>query len=402
MRILIDIRLLASGKFSGIEEYTRHLVNNILAMDRENEYSLFFNSFRKQPIADFGIDMSRAPLKRFYVPNKLFDASIRFFGFPKLDRLTGADLIFSPHFNIVAHTEKSKRVMTVHDLSFVRHPEFFSRRKRFWHWLQDYRRQIREADRIIAVSDSTKRDAVELIGVPEEKVTRIYSGVDPTLRRLPPDDLRLIEYKKNLIIKQHAMFGGLGLSRGSDLRGGQKFEYPYILYLGAFEPRKNVVAVIQAFSFLKEDARFKDYELVIAGSTGWLYEEIFSEIKKSSVRERVHIVGQVSPEDRLYLYNGASVFVYPSFFEGFGFPPLEAQACGVPVIASNRSSLPEILGGSAVLVDPWRIDDIVVSLKEFIMNNSFRETFIARGLSNASRFRWKDAAQQTVNVFRNV
>jgi len=375
MNILIDIRLLASGKFSGIEEYTRHLVNNIIKIDQDNSYTLFYNSFKKRSVG-FGIDMTKAQLKRYYFPNKILDASIRFLNVPKIDSLINTDLIFSPHFNIVARSKKTPRVLTVHDLSFVRHPEFFSFRKRFWHWLQAYRKQIQASDHIIAVSESTKHDLVELLNIPEERIARIYSGIDPSLHKLEEETLASFRTEKDL-------------------------QRPFFLYLAALEPRKNVVAIIQAFTKLKETPAFKEYELVLAGSTGWLHKEIFDHVKQSQAYKAIRMLGQVSGKERLFLYNCADVFIYPSFFEGFGFPPLEAQACGTPVIASNRSSLPEILGNSALLVDPWRIDDIVVAMKALIEEPSLRENMIKKGFENSAKFNWEKSAKLTIDIFRS-
>ena len=175
---------------------------------------------------------------------------------------------------------------------------------------------------------------------------------------------------------------------------------PFFLYMGVLEPRKNIVAIIRAFNAIKEDSRFREFQLVLAGSAGWLYNEIFEEARRSRWKTDIRFLGEIAHADRVYKYNLAEAFIYPSFFEGFGFPPLEAQACGIAVIASNRSSLPEILGSSALLVDPWRIDDIVVAAKEIVLSPRFKEKMVQAGFQNIRRFDWKKTATETLEIFK--
>jgi glycosyltransferase involved in cell wall biosynthesis len=172
--------------------------------------------------------------------------------------------------------------------------------------------------------------------------------------------------------------------------------------MGTLEPRKNTGALVRAFDILKQDPVFRDLQLVIAGRPGWLYDDILRQIHNSPFREDIRFLGRVRTSDRVLLYNAASLFVYPSFFEGFGFPPLEAQACGIPVIASNRTSLPEILGDSAVLIDPWRIDELASAMREVLESPSASKKLVQLGLRNAERFDWEEAAKKTLKVFGNV
>jgi glycosyltransferase involved in cell wall biosynthesis len=374
MRITIDIRLLASGRITGIEEYTRQIVRHILSRDRDNEYALFFNSFRL-PAPDFGPD-AHSVTRRF--PNKAFDAAVRFFGVPRIDRMTPTDVVFSPHFNILARSKGVPRVMTIHDLSFVHYPEFFSLRKRFWHWLQNHQAQIREADHIIAVSDYTKADIVDQTGIPAERITRIYSGIDASLYPRDPKDPLVNRFRKERDLTR-----------------------PFILSFAAQEPRKNISAIVKAFTILKTRPQYRDWLLVLAGSSGWLSGELARTIANSSAKADIRVLGAIKDDERPLLYNCASVFVYPSFFEGFGLPPLEAQACGVPVVASNRSSLPEILGSSALLVDPWRIDDIADAIHALAGSNELKKRMIAQGLENSRQFSWDNAADKTIQIFKS-
>lgn len=375
MKILTDIRLLSKGGSSGIEEYTQELLRALLRVDTGNSYQYFYNGFRKAAPPAF---LKRSScIVDWHIPNKALDVGARILNEPKLERALDFDLVFSPHFTILA--TKKPRVITFHDLSFVHHPEFFSRRNNLWHWLQGYAGQARQAAQIIAVSEFTKSDLVTHLNIPPERITTIYSGVNDAFKVLPRDseEMRRFLFAHNL-------------------------DKPYVLSMGTLEPRKNTGALVRAFDILKQDPVFRDLQLVIAGRPGWLYDDILRQIHNSPFREDIRFLGRVRTSDRVLLYNAASLFVYPSFFEGFGFPPLEAQACGIPVIASNRTSLPEILGDSAVLIDPWRIDELASAMREVLESPSASKKLVQLGLRNAERFDWEEAAKKTLKVFGNV
>lgn len=369
--IIIDVRLLSRGGISGIEEYTRSLVSELLRTDKKNQYVLFYNGFHKVPLPK---ELAAAAAVDKKLPNKVLEISSRLFSWPKIEKWASGDLVFSPHFNIIA--TDLPRIITFHDLSFMHHPDFFLRRQRFWHWLQNCRRQALKARRIIAVSEFTKSDLINLFNLPEDKIKVVYSGINPIFKRLPRDDVPLSAFQKLYRLYK-----------------------PFILYLGTIEPRKNVFSIIKVFNALKEDVYFKDWELVIAGQRGWLFKEVIKEADSSRFRDAIRFFGKISSGDRVFLYNLATAFIYPSFFEGFGFPPLEAQACGVPVVASNRTSLPEILGDSAILTDPWRLDEIYFALCEAVKNEKRRASLINAGFENAKRFSWSRAARETIKIY---
>ncbi len=376
MRILADVRLLSRGGTSGIEEYTRNLLSAILKLDKENEYTLFYNAFRKEPLnlAEPIAAYQNLKIVDWKVPNKILDFSSRILGWPAIDKLIPTDVIFSPHFNIFK-SQATPRVITFHDLSFLHHPEFFSFKQRFWHWLQDYRRQARSAAKIIAVSEFTKSDLVNLLGIPEEQVEVIYSGIDPGFRRLPKKRLEIFQRERDLY-------------------------YPFILYLGTIEPRKNVAAVIRAFNILKRRPGYSDFRLILAGRLGWLYKGVLREAKNSPFKKDIIFWGPAKNSERVLLYNLARVFVYPSFFEGFGFQPLEAQASGCPVVVSDRTSLPEVVGDSALRVNPWNLDEIAEAIHQVI--GPSRGRLIESGLENIKRFSWEESAKRTLAVIDTV
>ncbi|MBI2035628.1 MAG: glycosyltransferase family 4 protein [Candidatus Liptonbacteria bacterium] len=372
--IIVDIRLLSKGGSSGIEEYTCSLVDKLLELDGENRYTFFYNGFNKVPLSEA---RPGSTITNRRIPNKLLDFSLKFLQWPKIENLTSANhqdsLIFSPHFNIIR--TKLPHVMTFHDLSFLHYPEFFPIRKKFWHWMQDYKNQARKAQKIIAVSEFTKSDLVDFLKIPEEKIKIIYSGVNPSFRKLLPDDAGLLAAKEKYNLKR-----------------------PFILYLGTIEPRKNVIALIHAFNLLKDAAHFKELELVIAGGIGWLSEETMREARSSKYCNDIKFIGVIPTGERVHVYNLASVFAYPSFFEGFGFPPLEAQACGVPVVASNRTSLPEILGDSAALIDPWRVLELADAVRKILLSSQAKEDLTIRGYENAKKFSWDKTARETIKL----
>ena len=184
-----------------------------------------------------------------------------------------------------------------------------------------------------------------------------------------------------------------------------KLPYKFVLYLGTIEPRKNIRAVIRAFdqfhkfSYESKNDGLLKYKLVIAGERGWLSQEIFEEIKLTRGSKSIFFAGKIPHEDKKYIYNLASLFIYPSFFEGFGFPPLEAIKCGVPVIASNNSSLPEIVGKGGILIDSDRPSEIYWAMKEILTKKELRETLIRNGLEKAKEFDWKKTAKLTRELF---
>jgi glycosyltransferase involved in cell wall biosynthesis len=377
MRLTIDLRVLGKAARSGIEEYTHELAGALLPLltARGHSVNFFYNGLRQKPLPE-NLKNSSAKIINWGIPNKLLDIANRT---GIISRLPQTDLIWSPHFNSIPG-RKIPRVITFHDLSFVHFPQFFSWKQHLWHKFQNWRSQARQAARIIAVSEFTKKDLVETAGIPADKISVVYSGINPDLAPLPKDDSRLNAWSVERRLH----------------------EKPFILYLGTLEPRKNITGLIRAFNILKSRPHFGDFELVLAGGLGWLYKGIMQEIAMSPWANSIRVLGTVSPQERVFLYNKCRCFVYPSFFEGFGFPPLEAQASGAPVVAANRASLMEILGDSALLADPWKIGDLADSIAECLENKGLRAQLIAKGRANAARFSWKEAAAKTLDILEHV
>lgn len=383
MKIGIDIRCLVEGRRTGVEEYTINLLENLFAMDKKNKYVLFLSSFRRPDIdlQNFK-DHKNVSVRIFRCPNKLLNFLFWYFNFPKIDRmLGGVDMLFFPNIIFGAWSKDAKAVLTMHDLSFERYPETFSWKRRLWHVFINPGKLCRQADKIITVSQSSKNDIVDLYRVSEGKIGVIPSAVSEKFFVMDRNNSRLIEVKEKY-----------GLP------------YKFILYLGTVEPRKNIVGIIRAYNQLRKISHpeLEKYKLVIAGASGWKQKKIFNEIKKSPYRQDIILAGYICDEDKPALYNLASLFVYPSFFEGFGFPPLEAMNCGVPVIVSNISSLPEVVGGAGIMVDPDKPDEIFQAMREILLNRDLQEKLRKNGLEQAKKFNWKKTAREFLAAMQGL
>lgn len=376
MIIGIDIRFLARGTRTGIEEYTLNLLARLLPLDKSIKYKLFYNAYHKINLDYNWLKLPNVELKEFQLPNRLvFDPLAICLSQPKIDRLLGkVDVFWSPHFLLTPLSRKCNRVLTFHDLSFEYFPEFFPWRKRVWHKTLRAKNQAQKADRLIAVSESTRDDLVELYRVPENKIKIIYSGVGEEFGQIGKNNKQL-----------------------SSIKHKYKLPEKFILYFGTLEPRKNLVGLIKAFEIFRQKNK-NGYKLVIAGSNGWLFKDIFETAKKSPWSKDIIFTGFINPADKVYLYNLASLFIYPSFFEGFGFPPLEAMASGVPVICSNTSSFPEVAGEGAIMIDPTNFGEIAWAMTEILNDSNLQRHQTSAGLIQVKKFSWDICARQTLDV----
>lgn len=413
MNIGVDVRSLLKKERSGVGEYTYELLGAIFDIDKENKYFLFYNSW-KNVGEDFLSEWekySNVHFCEFHWPNKLLNFCFKFLGWPKIDRLVslrgsasrrrrsnptdsqideiaaprkvGArndklDVFFIPNLNFVALSPGVQKIVTVHDLSFIRYPKFFSRKRRLWHWFINPKKLIRGADKIIAVSENTKNDLIELYKIAPEKVSVVYSGVEKD----PRNENRELSFEEI----------------------GKKYNLPenFILFLGTLEPRKNIEGLIRAFEILKKNAQLpiNNYQLLITGSRGWGYESILKKIKNSPARESIKLIDYISPEEKFVFYKLAKLFVYPSFYEGFGFPPLEAAAAGTPVVVSTNSSLPEVMGEAALMVDPNNPAEMAKVMAECLTDENLRDSLIEKGKKQAEKFNWRKCAEEVLTSFK--
>jgi len=376
MRIGIDIRTLMDKQYSGVPLHNFNLLQELFKIDSKNDYRLYYNSFKDIGMPEFSEGNTLTVRGRY--PNKILNYILfKILGWPKIDLKLKTNAFLMPHINFIGLSDFKKRpvgqgqrVLVIHDLSFMRYKEFFSLRKKIWHYFINVKKLVRNFDVIVAVSENTKRDIIKLCGVPEEKVKVIYPGLGREYRVLDKADVGLEKIK-------------------------EKYALPdkFILFLGTLEPRKNIEGTIRAYDALKKRGEIGEYQLIIAGGKGWKAKGIFKEYKNAEYKKDIGFLGYVPEEDKVYLYNLASLFVFPSFYEGIGFPPLEAMASGTPVITSFSSSLPEIVGGAGFMVDPYNTGDLIEAIRQILSDAPLREELIKKGLKKAAGFNWETAAK---------
>lgn len=374
MIIGIDVRVLGSKIKSGIEEYTENLLAHLLPLDKNIKFKLFYSSFSRDIQKYDWLSLENVKLYKFKIPNRFLFLSSGLVNSPKIDKLmSGVDVFFSPHFFLTSLSLACKRVTTFHDLSYIHYPELFLLRQRVWHNFEmNPSWQSRFSDKIISVSQSTKNDLVKIYGIDPAKIEVIYSGISLDMKRPSEEELRKFKVKHNLPDK-------------------------FILFLGKLEPRKNITGLVRAFDIVKSKRGFMNLKLVIIGSKGWLYDDIFREIENSEHRADIVLKTFIPDQERKFYYSLAEVFVYPSLFEGFGFPPLEAMACGTSVIVSNSSSLPEIVGNAGLLVKPNNIDEIAGLISLVLTDRKLKDQIVSIGYNRSTFFNWNKTAEKTLD-----
>ena len=378
MNIGIDIRPLMSPLRTGVGEYTFELVNAVFELDKTNQYFLFYNS--RQDVEKYLPGWSADNIRHIHTawPNKVFNSSIKLFGRPKLDQLIGQplDWFYSPNINFTSLSPKTRHLITIHDLSFEFFPEFFTRKRQWWHKIINPKKQCRQAEKIIAPSENTKRDLIDKYDLPAEKIFVLYPGISPAFLNTQKENL---EKEKELIRKKYFL------------------PERFILFLGTIEPRKNIHGLIEAFEKIYP-ALPVPHSLIIAGAKGWKNHNLFQRAAGAPYKDRIKFIGYINPSDKPALYAAASLFVYPSFYEGFGFPVLEAMAMGVPVVTSNRSSLSEIAGSAATLINPNQISGLAKTIKNLLTDHPQRERQIKNGRELAVKFSWKKTAREWLQL----
>ncbi|MCL4535052.1 MAG: glycosyltransferase family 4 protein [Bacteroidetes bacterium] len=371
MRIAIDATP-AYCQGAGIGRYSRGLLRSLAAEDHENEYRLL-----RPRRAQFALPP--------WPPN--FTERVPWFSERSLNILwhhlriplpaevfTGkVDVYYSPDFTLPP-LRGARSIVTVHDLSFLVLPECAETKLRVY-LTRTVPRAVRRANLVLADSANTKDDLVRLLGVPEERVTVVYPGVEDAYRPIE-DEARRIEVAQRL-----------------------RLERPFLLMVGTLEPRKNLVRLLEAFHKLTQAF---PHELIVVGRPGWMYREIYQTVGRLGLHNRVRFLGFLAEEDLPVLYNLADLFVFPSLYEGFGLPPLEAMACGTPVVCSNTSSLPEVVDCAAIQFDPRDVEAMAAAMEEALGNAGRRREMAERGRQQALQFSWERSARQLVKLFEGL
>ncbi len=377
MRIGIDYTA-AVNQGAGIGRYTRQLVEALLALDARDEVVLLAaGGARSGRAPGVGPLPAAGPWRMVSLP---FSERVMTILWHRLrlplwvELFTGSlDLFHSPDFALPP-VRQARTVLTVHDLSFMRVPECSQPSLRSY-LLRVVPPSVRRADVVLADSQSTRNDVIELLGASPDRVRVVYPGVDARFQRVQ-DAPALAAVRQRYRLPEHFMLG-----------------------VGTLQPRKNLPRLIQAYAQLGADP---DAKLVIAGGTGWMYEDIFRRVEELGLQNRVCFPGYVADEDLPALYTLAELFVFPSLYEGFGLPPLEAMACGTPVVASNVSSLPEVVGDAALMVDPRDVGALAGAMQRALSDPSLRSVMVQRGLAQARDFTWARAAEQLLQVYRGI
>lgn len=377
MRIGIDFTA-GMWQGAGIGRYTRELVQAAALAAPDMALHLFFAAGSldpQSPFARYAHALAAAhpniTLRPIPISPRLLTILWQRLRLPlRVEWLIGPlDVVHAPDF--VLPPTQARTLLTIHDLTFLVEPACAEPNLRRY-LSEAVPRSLRRADLIVVDSKATANDLGKLYGIPSRRIRLLYPAVDQRFRPMPATET-------------------------APLRERLRLPDRFLLFVGTLEPRKNLTRLLQAFALLRAD--YPDLHLVIAGRRGWLYDEIFATVDRCGLRERVHFLDFVADGDLPALYNLAEAFVYPSLYEGFGFPVLEALACGTPVVTAKVASLPEVAGSAAIMVDPREVEDIAAGIRAALTDP---EPLRAGGPPQAATFRWEQTGQALVAIYREL
>ena len=373
MHIGIDAHAIGARQ-GGNETYIKNLIKALAELDGENRYTLYLANAEAAASwrSDFTRRFGNFEVRLLPPPTPLIRVPVAL----------AFDLRFRPvdvlHVQFTAPPFCPVPVIaTIHDLAFEHLPETFTRRGSLQLKIT-VRRTAKKAARVATVSEYSRQDLIRTYRLPPEKVVVTHNGIEPHFTPQP----RSADEAESLRRR-------LGIGRD------------FILAVGSLQPRKNLIRLMRAYSKLRSEQASFHHQLVIVGRQLWLADGIFEEVQRQPWAQDVILTGYVADEDLPALYRAATAFVYPSLFEGFGLPPVEAMACGTPVVTSNTSSLPEVVGEAAVLVDPYDEQDLIRALLKIVNDHSLRAQLRERGLAQAQKFTWRAAAEKTLELYRD-
>lgn len=373
VKIALNAQLLSSQlgyRSAGIHGYIYNLLDNLAVASNASSYDWAYTAFvSKDNTHTFaGINMCRVALSTEYpVKRILWEQLLQ----PR--QIHSFDIVHGLAFALPLMLNKPS-VVTVYDLSFLHYPQVLSTGRRLYLRLfTEY--SCRRADRVIAISHSTAQDVHKSFGISQDKIDVADCGYDRTLFKPLPEVL-VTDFRRENALPERFWF-----------------------FVGTLEPRKNLVTLLRAYAELPLNKRLPLY---IGGSKGWLYDEIFDVVERCHLRDTVHFVGFIPSEKLPLWYNSAETFLYPSIFEGFGLPVLEAMACGTPVIVSDTSSLPEVVGNSGAKVDPLNIAEWKNALERSFDDGQWRKQASEQGLIESSRYSWQDTAYKTIGTYQKI
>lgn len=371
MLIGIDASRATSPQPTGTERYSLELIRHLLALDTSHRYRLYFNrkpSPNLFPSSD-QLESQIMPWPRLWTHARLSWEMARH----------PPDVLFVPaHVLPILHPRRS--VVTVHDLGYLYFPDAHRRLDRVYLDLST-RFNAHSASHVIADSEATRRDLIACYSVPEDRITVVSPGRDEAFSPVTvPDKLAEVRARYGLPVQ-------------------------YILCLGTLQPRKNLARLFEAFALLRRQdpvAKPSASNLVVVGKRGWLYQGFLRQVERLGLEEAIVFTGYVPRADLPAILSGASVFVFPSLYEGFGFPVLEAMACGTPVVCSNAASLPEVAGEAALLVDPTDIEALARAMARVLHDEELRASLRERGFAQAKKFSWRRCATETLHILESA
>ena len=370
MKIGFDVSPLTAHR-TGVGNYCYYLLKHILELAEVHEFRGFASGRAPMELGELA---DRLPVRRVPVPTRLLYKSWEWFGMPAMERFLGAVDVYHATNYFLPPTRRARRVVTIHDLAFLAVPELCSP-SIVGPFARGIGRFATGADAIMAYSESTKADIVTYLEVSPERVTVAPMAVDEGFQPMEREEAELL-------VKER--FG---------------VEPPFLLFVSTLEPRKNVVGLIEAFKHLVDEI---PHNLVLVGSVGWNAEPILEAMAHPSVKDRIIRPGFVKHLELPAFYCAADAFVFPTHYEGFGLPLLEALTCGCPVVAADNSSVPEVTGGAALLTSSHDTEAVADNVRRILHDQDLRESLIARGKEHAAGFSWRACATRTLEVYEQL
>ncbi len=368
MRVAIDARKLHDF---GIGTYIRNLLRHLARIDRESEFVLLTAA------ADLGVAEGLGPNFRTVLepsPNYSIREQIHV---PWVLRRERPDVFHAPHY-ILPTAVGCRSVVTIHDCIHLMFPQYLPNRVAYAYARWSMWNATRKADRILTVSEASKRDILHFFNVPPDKIEVVPNAIDERFWNIPTEE---------------------EIAR---VRERYQLAHRFVLYVGNIKPHKNLVRLIEAFNGLRQLPGFDDVKLLIIGDEISKLPALRRAVHSHKLHKQVRFLGYLSDDSLAILYRLASVFVFPSLYEGFGLPPLEAMACGAPVVTSNVSSLPEVAGDAAVLVDPQQVESIVEGMRRVLADPELAQDMRKKGLVRAREFSWERSVARTHDIYRAV
>jgi glycosyltransferase involved in cell wall biosynthesis len=371
MTICLDLSAAAHER-AGLGRYAASLAGALLEL--EPTLTAFINDPRESslppPLNALPTYTARLPRKRWRLR-----AAVSYFGGPTIDHAFPGVTLFHATEHLLPKLSRARSVFTLHDIAYLLFPQYHLLQNRIYLALM-MPRFLARADRIIAVSENTRRDALRFYRLDPAKIDMIPEGVEPHFRPETNPD-RLVALRTRYALPAR-----------------------FLLYIGTIEPRKNLPTLLEAYRTLRDWGC--EFRLVIVGKKGWLCKGFFHRLRELGLEGEVIFPGYIPDDDLPALYSAAEAFVFPSLYEGFGLPPLEAMACGTPVVCSNASSLPEVVGDAGLLVAPDDVSGLAAAVERVLADPSLRAELSARGRERAARFTWHETARRTLEVYQGL